>query len=61
MCIGEIARFLLQSSVGTMPHRDVMRSIELLGTEVAPAVHRALREPAPTASGPPALTTPPGD
>ena len=31
-------RFLVQFSVGTMPHAKVMRSIELLGTEVAPAV-----------------------
>jgi hypothetical protein len=29
-------------SVGTLPHADVMRSIELLGTEVAPAVRAAL-------------------
>ncbi len=29
-------RFLLQLSVGTMPHAKVMRAIELLGTEVAP-------------------------
>jgi len=35
-------RFLMQISLGTMPHRDVMRSIELLGTEVAPLVHRAI-------------------
>jgi probable LLM family oxidoreductase len=35
-------RFLLQMSVGTLPHVDVMRSIELLGTEVAPAVRAAL-------------------
>jgi probable LLM family oxidoreductase len=35
-------RFLLQMSVGTLPHRDVMRAIELLGTEVAPAVRSAL-------------------
>lgn len=34
-------RFLLQLSVGTLPHRDVMRSIELYGTEVAPALRRA--------------------
>ncbi len=54
-------RFLLQSSVGTMPHRDVMRSIELLGTEVAPAVHRALAaSPAPD-SGEPALAAPAED
>jgi len=31
-------RYLLQFSVGTVPHREVMRSIELLGTEVAPLV-----------------------
>jgi probable LLM family oxidoreductase len=31
-------RFLAQMSVGDLPHRDVMRAIELLGTEVAPAV-----------------------
>jgi probable LLM family oxidoreductase len=31
-------RFLAQISVGTMPHEQVLRAIELLGTEVAPAV-----------------------
>ena len=31
-------RFLMQMSVGDLSHRDVLRSIELLGTEVAPAV-----------------------
>ena len=31
-------RFLLQLSVGTMPHDQIMRAIELLGTEVAPVV-----------------------
>ena len=35
-------RFLLQLSVGTMPHRELMRAIELFGTEVAPAVRAAL-------------------
>jgi probable LLM family oxidoreductase len=35
-------RFLLQMSVGTLPHADVMRAIELLGTAVAPAVRAAL-------------------
>jgi probable LLM family oxidoreductase len=34
-------RFLAQMSVGTMPHRNVLRAIELLGTEVAPAVRKA--------------------
>jgi probable LLM family oxidoreductase len=35
-------RFLLQFTVGTMPHEQVMRSIELYGSEVAPAVRSAL-------------------
>jgi probable LLM family oxidoreductase len=35
-------RFLVQFTVGSMPHEKIMRSIELLGTEVAPAVHKAL-------------------
>lgn len=35
-------RFMLQISVGSLPHDVVMRSIELFGTEVAPAVRRAL-------------------
>jgi probable LLM family oxidoreductase len=35
-------RFLIQFSVGTLPHADVMRSIELFGTEVAPAVRAEL-------------------
>ncbi len=37
-------RMLIQLSVGPMPHASVMRAIELLGTEVAPAVRRALSE-----------------
>jgi alkanesulfonate monooxygenase SsuD/methylene tetrahydromethanopterin reductase-like flavin-dependent oxidoreductase (luciferase family) len=40
-------RFLVQFSVGTLPHDRMMRSIELFGTEVAPAVRAALRSPAP--------------
>ena len=35
-------RFLAQISVGTLPHRQVMRAIELLGSEVAPAVRAAV-------------------
>ena len=31
-------RFLAQLGVGTLPHADVLRAIELLGTEVAPVV-----------------------
>ncbi len=32
------SRFLLMMGVGTMPHREVMHSIELYGTKVAPVV-----------------------
>ena len=35
-------RCLLKFSVGTLPYAQVTRSIELLGTEVAPAVRQAL-------------------
>jgi len=35
-------RMLLQFSVGPMAHTDIMRSIELFGTVVAPAVRKAL-------------------
>jgi alkanesulfonate monooxygenase SsuD/methylene tetrahydromethanopterin reductase-like flavin-dependent oxidoreductase (luciferase family) len=35
-------RFLAQMSLGAMPHDKVLRSIELLGTKVAPAVRKAL-------------------
>jgi probable LLM family oxidoreductase len=31
-------RFMVQFSVGTLPHASIMRSIELYGTEVAPLV-----------------------
>jgi len=36
-------RFLLQVIGGGMPHGQVMRSIELFGTEVAPVVRKALQ------------------
>jgi probable LLM family oxidoreductase len=35
-------RFLAQMTVGPMPHSEVMRSIELFGTKVAPEVKKAL-------------------
>lgn len=37
-------RFLLQLGVGGVPHEGVLRSIELLGREVAPAVHEKLAD-----------------
>ncbi len=36
-----ITRFMLHVSVGTLPHDKVLRSIELLGTKVAPLVNRS--------------------
>jgi probable LLM family oxidoreductase len=43
-------RFLIQFSVGTLPHQAVMSSIELFATEVAPRVRAEL--PATAARGP---------
>jgi alkanesulfonate monooxygenase SsuD/methylene tetrahydromethanopterin reductase-like flavin-dependent oxidoreductase (luciferase family) len=37
-----INRFFLHVNVGTMPHREVLSAIELLGTRVAPIVHKEL-------------------
>jgi probable LLM family oxidoreductase len=44
-------RFLVQFSVGTLPHASLLRSIELFGTEVAPLVRDELarRTAAPAA------------
>lgn len=36
-------RFMIQLSVGHLPHKDMMRAIELYGTVVAPAVRAALK------------------
>ena len=44
-------RFMIQFSVGTMPHDKVMRSIELLGTEVVPVVRREVSNRTATAPG----------
>jgi probable LLM family oxidoreductase len=46
-------RFLLQLSVGPMPHAELLRAIELFGTEVAPIVRAEVARrtsPTPTAS-----------
>ncbi len=37
-----ITRFMLHVPLGTMPHDDVMKAIELLGTEVAPRVREEI-------------------
>lgn len=36
-------RFMLQFSVGSLPHAKIMRSIELFGTKVGPVIRRALQ------------------
>ncbi|MCM3388570.1 LLM class flavin-dependent oxidoreductase [Ureibacillus chungkukjangi] len=38
-----ITRFMLHCPVGSMPHADVMKSIELLGKEVAPIVREEIQ------------------
>lgn len=38
-----ITRFMLHVPVGSMPHEDVMKAIELLGKEVAPIVREEIR------------------
>ena len=43
-------RFMIQFSVGTLPHASIMRSIELFGTEVAPAVRKEIDRTAADAS-----------
>ena len=44
-------RFLIQLTVGPMPHEKVMRAIELLGTEVAPVVRREVKAPPGSSTG----------
>ena len=38
--IFEHDRFLMQMSVGSMPHKDMLKSIELFATEVAPVIRK---------------------
>lgn len=37
-----VTRFFLHLNVGTMPHREMLHAIELLGTKVAPIVRKEL-------------------
>lgn len=37
-----VTRFFLHTDIGSVPHRDILRSIELLGTHVAPIVRKEL-------------------
>jgi len=45
--LGGISRMTLMLSGGQLPHKTVMRSIELLGTRVAPIVRKALAQTEP--------------
>ena len=50
-------RFLIQMSVGTLPHDEVLHAIELFGTKVAPIVRREIErrtEAIPMPAGEPA-------
>ena len=40
-------RFLLQMSVGSVPHEKLLRSIELFAKEVAPVVRKKLSQASP--------------
>jgi probable LLM family oxidoreductase len=40
-------RFMVQFSVGTLPHNQMMHAIELFGSIVAPAVRKVLEPPTP--------------
>lgn len=42
----EHQRFMIQFSVGTLPHAKILKSIELFGTKVAPQVRKALSDKA---------------
>lgn len=55
-------RFLAQLTVGPTPHAQVMRAIELLGTQVAPVVRRETARATPAGPGPAATASqPPGE
>jgi probable LLM family oxidoreductase len=45
--LGGISRITLQMDVASLPHESLMRSIELLGTIIAPALHKESAKPNP--------------
>jgi hypothetical protein len=51
--LGGISRLTFQMSVAALPHAKMLRAIELLGTQVAPMVRKALSSSQPQ----PALPT----
>jgi alkanesulfonate monooxygenase SsuD/methylene tetrahydromethanopterin reductase-like flavin-dependent oxidoreductase (luciferase family) len=53
-------RYIAQMSVGAVAHRDVLRSMELFGTQVAPLVREELARREAREDGGPAESEPPG-
>jgi probable LLM family oxidoreductase len=51
-------RYIAQMSVGAIPHRDVLRSMELFGTRVAPLVREELARRGHSENGRPTGTKP---
>jgi hypothetical protein len=49
--LGGISRMTLMLSGGSLPHRKLIRAIELLGTRVAPIVRKAMTEGEPVLNG----------
>jgi len=47
---------MVQFSVGSMPHKNLMRSIELFGTQVAPAVRKEIATKTDSTKPPAVLT-----
>lgn len=41
--LGGLSRLTLQMSIASLPHRNRMRAIELLGTQVLPLVHKGIQ------------------
>src|SRR5271154_1946933 len=54
--LGGISRITFQMGVSTLPHKKMMRAIELLGSKVSPIVRKALGEKAPQAESAPVRT-----
>jgi alkanesulfonate monooxygenase SsuD/methylene tetrahydromethanopterin reductase-like flavin-dependent oxidoreductase (luciferase family) len=50
--LGGISRLTFQMSVAALPHAKMLRAIELLGTQVAPMVRKALASSPPQSASP---------
>jgi len=43
--LGGVSRFTFQMNAASLPHAKLMKAIEMLGTQVAPALHKKLPTP----------------